>query len=288
MKHAYLLLAHNDFAVLSCLLEALDDSRNVIYIHFDKKLFELPALELRNAELYVLTERVDVRWGDVSVVEAELNLFAAAYKNGPYGHYHLLSGVDMPLQSQDAIHQFCIENSDKQFVGFSHGDQITHITLKVQRYHIFPKYFRSSGSGFDFLRKALRFLTLRLQFLLGIKRNKSIEFKKGTQWVSLTDDFVNYLLSQRKLILKQYRYTFCADEIFVQTVCWNSRFRSQIFNLENEGLGSQRMIRWRDNRIYDWGIDDLEELKKSDLLFARKFNGREFEVVKCLLRYLKS
>ena len=37
MKHAYLILAHNEFEVLRKLISALDDPRNDIFIHFDEK-----------------------------------------------------------------------------------------------------------------------------------------------------------------------------------------------------------------------------------------------------------
>lgn len=36
--HAYLIIAHNEFEVLQKLVGALDDPRNDIYIHFDKKV----------------------------------------------------------------------------------------------------------------------------------------------------------------------------------------------------------------------------------------------------------
>lgn len=42
MKHAYLILAHNEPELLSLLIERLDDARNDIYIHFDRKLTVLP------------------------------------------------------------------------------------------------------------------------------------------------------------------------------------------------------------------------------------------------------
>jgi hypothetical protein len=38
MKHAYLIIAHNEFKVLKKLVEALDDERSDIFIHWDKKL----------------------------------------------------------------------------------------------------------------------------------------------------------------------------------------------------------------------------------------------------------
>ncbi len=38
MKHAYLIIAHHEFELLWHLVNALDDERNAIYIHFDKKV----------------------------------------------------------------------------------------------------------------------------------------------------------------------------------------------------------------------------------------------------------
>ena len=104
MKHAYLILAHMKFD--KCLLQCLDDKRNDIFIHFDYKLTQIPELQTKYANLFIIENRIDVRWGDVSVVEAEYVLFEAASRQGSYAYYHLLSGVDMPLKSQDYIHNF--------------------------------------------------------------------------------------------------------------------------------------------------------------------------------------
>ena len=37
MRHAFLILAHNEFQILKILLSMLDDGRNDIYLHIDKK-----------------------------------------------------------------------------------------------------------------------------------------------------------------------------------------------------------------------------------------------------------
>ncbi len=287
MRHAYLILAHHEFHLLALLLQALDDPRNDIFVHIDKKVVEFSELQTKFANLYVLEDRMDVRWGDLSIVEAELLLFQTAKVCGAYSHYHLLSGVDLPLQSQDAIHAFCESHPAKQFIGYSQGDQAAHISRKVQRYHIFPKHFRSSGSVADKMRQALRFFFLRVQFIFGVKRNTDIEFKKGTQWLSLTEEFVVYLLQQKREILKRYRYSFCADEIFVQTACWNSPFRQQIYDLTDEGRGSQRLIHWRDNQLYDWEDKDVEKLNTKDFLFARKFNSKHMQLVRAIVQKVK-
>lgn len=46
----------------------------------------------------------------------ELNLFKYAHDLGKYDYYHLLSGKDFPLQSQDYIHNFFKQNEGMEFV----------------------------------------------------------------------------------------------------------------------------------------------------------------------------
>lgn len=286
MRHAYLILAHNEFPILEALLDTLDDPRNAIFVHIDKKVVDFPVLQTFHASLHVLNNRLDVRWGDVSVVEAELLLLSEANQFGYFDFYHLLSGVDLPLKSQDEINQFFEKNKGKQFIGYSKDHECTQLSRKVQRYHLFPGYFRSTKSFANHLRRGIRFLALRLQMVFGVKRNRNIAFKKGTQWVSLTQEFVEHLLGEEEAILACYRYTFCADEIFVQTVCWNSPFRNSIYDVESEGKGSQRAIRWKNNQISDWGNGDYEELMGTACIFARKFNVDNMDLVKQVVKHV--
>lgn len=287
MKHAYIILAHNEFQVLEKLIQVLDDVRNDIFIHFDKKLEEYPHFKTKNAGLCILESRIDVRWGDVSVVKAEYALFEAASDKASYSYYHLISGVDMPLKSQDEIHRFFEENRGKEFIGFNQGDNLMHIDRKVQRYHLFARHFRSSGSFVDLCRKMIRAAALRLQYLVHIRRNVDTHFKKGTQWISVTHEFVKYMLSHKEEVLKTYKATFCCDEIFAQTLCWNSSFREMIFDIENEGRGCMRKIGWKNNRLKEWEKDDYAELMQSGLLFARKFNSKNIEIVDQILESLQ-
>lgn len=56
--------------------------------------------------------------GGYSLVNAEMILLRKATEVGYYNHYHLLSGQDLPIQSQETIQKFFLKNSDKEFVGF--------------------------------------------------------------------------------------------------------------------------------------------------------------------------
>ena len=274
MKHAYLILAHGSYALLQRLVSAIDDERNDIFIHIDRK--DLPHLKVKRSRLFLLNEeRVSVFWGDVSVVAAEFALMAFAYKQDEYAYYHLLSGVDLPLKSQNDIHAFFETHQGKEFIGFYDGaDLPASLVRKVQRYHLFAQDFR--GSGLVFLAKRIvRAFAIRIQELLGIKRHTNIRFAKGTQWWSLTGALIEQLLSKQDEILSLYKHTFCADEIAIQTYVYNSPFMAQVFAPEDEAKSSLRHIGWREGALYDWTRADYEDLKHSTALFARKFNEED-------------
>lgn len=67
-KHAYLVMCHNNFEILCKLLSELDDVRNDIYIHVDKKVPSYPHERLKecviNANLYFVN-RLTVSWGGI-------------------------------------------------------------------------------------------------------------------------------------------------------------------------------------------------------------------------------
>lgn len=271
MKHAYLILAHGQWDLLRTLLRCIDDERNDIFVHIDAKVREMPELYADKACLYVLDNRVDVHWGDVSVVEAEYALFEEALKYGPYGYYHLLSGVDLPLKSQDYIHSFFDERQGKEFIGYTLTSMNPEVTRKVQRWHLFPKRFRSG----NVVLKAVRAGFIRLQELTGIMRNRNVDFRKGSQWVSVTDRMARCFVENKPWVMRAFSHTFCSDEIVMQTLCWNSPMRDNIWSLESDAAGCMRVIGWRDGCLYDWNADDYDTLADSEGLFARKFNGSD-------------
>ena len=163
--HAYLILAHNDPSLLKTLVSCLDDSRNDIYVHWDAKSGEAPELQTNNAHLYVLENRVKVNWAGFSMVEAEYRLFKAAYDNGPYVYYHLLSGADLPIKSQDYIHEKCAEMRGTEFIAFADAPQ-SEIDYRVQHFFLFPEKFKGAG----IVKKAIRSICLIAQDLDGYRR----------------------------------------------------------------------------------------------------------------------
>ena len=276
MKHAYLILAHNEPELLSLLVERLDDVRNDIYIHFDRKLSVFPDIKTLHAGLYILKDRVDVRWADVSMLEAEYKLFHAVVDSGSqYSHHHLISGVDLPLKNQDYIHSFFAQHQGKEFVGLHQRPMNSHADRALHYWHPFTRSFRGSGCVFA-IKRILRYLVIQTQVLLGIRRNTTIPFHKGGQWVSITRELIDYLLEQEDRAFTIFSRTFGADEYFVPTLIWDTPFMERLFDATDESRGAMRYIGWRaDGQLIDFTSQDLPALQQTEYLFARKFNSRD-------------
>lgn len=274
MKHAYLIIAHHDFDLLRRLVRALDDVRNDIYIHIDLKVRDIPPLKVFHAGLFLLPNRIDVRWGDISQIETEYCLYKTAFRQGIYAYYHLLSGVDMPIKSQNYIHSFFQQRVGTEFIGFQQADNQKELRIKIGKFHCFPKSFKESA-GLGLMKHVVRSGCLFLQKILGYGRNKDITIKKGPNWCSLTESFVQFLIEHEQEIYKRFHHSFCADEIYKQTLCWNSSFRSKVYDIQDEYRSCVRAIDWSAGMPKFWSKDEVCELVKSSALFARKFSGAD-------------
>ena len=277
-RHAYLIIAHNEYTVLETLLSMLDDRRNDIFLHIDRRADELyrqvSGITMNHARLHLLSDRINVYWGDISQVKVEYLLFETAHRNHHYDYYHLLSGVDLPLKSQDYIHRFFAENAGKEFVGYwNDASHIRDLDRKVSRYYFFLRYYKDRKHPLHGLTSFCRNMALAVQKLFHLRRKADYEFKKGFQWLSITDAFCSYLIQQKPAVMKRFRHTLCPDEIFLHTVLWNSPFRKNIYCHDDPQKGSMRLIDWQRGNPYVWQDSDFDELMSSDALFARKFSS---------------
>ena len=112
---------------------------------------------------------------------------------------------------------------------------------------------------------------LKMQRIVGVFRHKNVRFQKGPQWFSITDDFARHILSAYPWVRRLFRYTFCPDELFVQTVLINSTFVDRQYKTPVTGYIARR-IDWKRGYPYVFKTTDFDELVNSPELFARKFD----------------
>ena len=269
MRFAYLIIAHNEFEVLKRLVSELDDVRNDIYIHFDKKVKALPKIEVRHSNLYILDKRIDVRWGHVSQIKTEMLLFETALQNGPYEYYHLISGTHMPLKSQDELRQYFSDKHGKSVIYRLVKDDEYQETLKMHRISLF---MRGYSSGNRLISRCAQFMwkaCIALQRIFHITVNNGFNFYKASNWVSLTQEAVEYLVEHNKTINRRYRHSFCGDEYFVPSELLSSPLLDQV-------AVSPLLLKCDIRRAHPevFHLNQLDELRKTEYMFARKFTAQ--------------
>ena len=263
-RHAYILLVHENSEFVLELLQVLDFHLNDIYLHIDKKWTDAPIPAFRNvvsnSNLIISSTRHDVKWGSGSVVQAELDTLQLAHDHGQYGYYHLLSGYDLPVLGIDEIHAFF----DGKTESFMDIDTVlsTEQYLRYSRYHFRFLYF---------LPGIFNRINMWVQKQLRIDRLKHlpkplVKPAYGSQWASLTEEAVEILINNRRLIRRISRCTHIPDEFYKQTI------------LLGYGLpissDNKRYIDWSEFKPHPKSLvmADLPAITASKKFFARKIS----------------
>ncbi len=267
-------MAHEEERQLQALVAALDEAGWDMFVHIDAKSpFDGSTLTRSNGRLIILSGRVDCRWGDYSLVEAELNLIDEALSQGDYSYLHLISGTDYPLSGLSHIRDFCEANSGKEFIGFSQNVKKGELTWRSGRRFLFTRDFQSKSP----MKRILRKLHAAAQSLPGLGRKIDAEVKKGAQWWSITGEFARYVIERREWIDKHFRATYCPDEMVMQTLVWNSPFCERLFDTTDEFRGCMRYIPWTNGYLRPFTEADYAAMKSSDRFFGRKFTLKDIE-----------
>lgn len=277
-RHAYLIMAHNNPGQLMKLLGLLDDARNDIYLHIDQKAVEMGASDFSSCLKYsnfVQVDSVATNWGGASLVKAELNLLRKAVQ-GDYSYYHLISGADLPLKTQDQIHEFFQVHHGLEFLHFDPLDLASKEIARVKYYYplqeIIGRYRR-----YKLLRQLLsavaNFLII-IQKVFRVNRlYPGMHIAKGAQWFSISQALAKYVIQSEGWIQKFVKFSLIPDEIFLQTLVLNSLFKDRLFwaGFDNDYRACMRAIEWGP-RIYTYRQHDFDRIIGSEYLFARKFD----------------
>lgn len=268
-RHAFLVMAHKNLGQLKILLSLLDHPRTDIYLHVDQRAagFNEAHLSccLKHSSLYLLP-RKRVVWGSRDQIRCEFRLMEAALQ-GEYSYYHLLSGQDLPIKPMEEILAFFDECGGREFVSFR-SRKISRKEYERLSLFWWPRLYLS----FPKLSKAL----CDLQRLLGVDRlkGKGITLYKGANWFSCTHAYVSALVRDQKRILRLFSFSHCGDEVFLQTHLMATPFRERLYDdsFSNACRANMRLVDWNRGDPYVFRTSDLDELRQSEMLFARKFD----------------
>lgn len=276
-RHAYLIMAHHHFDMLKKLIAALDSENADFYIHINKNAQNVDEQDILSAAVKSRAQifrKYRITWGADTQIRCELFLMEQAAK-GQYDHYHLLSGVDIPLKTGKEIEAF-FESQTGSFLEIKQEQDLTGTLDRVRYYYPLQPYIgrQKADRGFAYaLLDQLDYESQKIQRLLGIDRTKHAPFAycRGANWFSITHELLAYALSQKKLIKKYFYSTRNADEMFLQCVVMASPLQDAITR------DSLRLVDWQRTEHggcspHTFTMEDWDMLTGSDKLFARKFD----------------
>lgn len=278
MKHAFLILAHNNFNVTKALFHQLDDADFEIFIHINAKVAEFPREDLEScvsrARLHFV-QRVPIGYCNYSMVEGVKSLMRSA-GNSYHDYYHLLSGADLMSKTRDEFKKFFEVHRGTEFVGFSKSFQEDNV--KYRNFFVANCRQDSHWKSVFFIR--LRRALISLQKSLLMENCPPCEVKKGTDWYSITHDAMMYLLEEEPKFKRYFYRAYCPTEFFAQTILWNSPFRERLSAAQNEFDACLRTIDWDRGSPYVYRRSDEQMLLSAPGMFARKFDENvDMEIV---------
>ena len=262
MKHAYLIQAHCNAEQLGRLLNLLDDPRNDVYLHLDAKWkIDPAAFSCARAGLHIVP-RISVNWGGPSQIWSELILLREAVKT-PHDYYHLLSGMDLPIKTQDEVDAFFEAGTGKEYLEF--WEMNPHNLSRML-------YSPLCEHGAKWWGNLVNNIFKGVQMAFGIKRNRSVKFYRGANWFSITHGFAEYVVSREDWVRRVFSHTCCCDEVFLQTLLMCSPFAGAAAGTNLRFIDWERRESTRHPHIFR--SDDFPLLLSRPELFARKFDAR--------------
>lgn len=277
MKIAILILLHEYNEQQKKLIRNLSKDFD-IYVHIDKRT-NINETDVADKNVYAY-KKYNVYWGNYTQILATFFLFKTA-ANGKYDRYIFISGADLPLKTNSEIKSFFANNNKEYFDfcklpnskwadengGFDRIDYIHVRQINRGKTWLFTKFF------IKLINKINIKCIIPLMRKLGIRRKRlnGVDYYGGANWMDLTNNCVSQIITfaeTHKKFVKKFRHTKCADEIFFQTIILNY---VKNIDVDNKCL---RYIDWYSGPDYPriMRIEDYPKLKKSDCLFARKFN----------------
>ena len=206
-KHALLIQAHQDISYFIKLAK-IQPSVN-FYVHMDAKSRDFPKTDLANlANVVLLSDRVSVRWGGFSQIEATLKLFETAFANEDNAYFHLVSGEDVVLQPFEVI-----EKQWQQRFGFQ-----AMMSCEIAPQYAYRFIMDSPHADSNWQRQLTGKIITKLQ--QGVAKVKpyhsAIYF--GSQWFSVTRADWEKIVPFTDEYSDFFRHKLVPDEHFFQTL----------------------------------------------------------------------
>jgi len=209
----------------------VDKDKYTIYIHYKTNK------TLTYFEKYKLTNCIETKWGELSLVKAQNLLLSAAITDPDNKHFILLSNSCIPLKSFDHIYE--------------------HLDEPVS-------YFNMANQNACFP---------RCNTVLAYIPRESIQ--KASQWCILNRKHTELLLNTAKDYYKRFALSPVPDEHCYITALYVHHLQNEIVATQDLSNGATTFVNWSKGFVNYYKTIDKKEL--IFLLNSKCFFGRKFD-----------
>jgi len=278
VKIAYLIMVHSLETVrgVDRILHRLYHPKHTFVIHLDLNADSRAQRLLKNiSEKYDPTQtNIKIistqknHWGGISLIQTLLDLISTAIKTNRQWDFAInLSGKCYPIKTPQQIERRLSKYKGHNFLN-TDGTDGFFFEPKLERVDLM---FVETDDGVVTLSKYYyeqRFYPPKL-----IPSREYI--RHGSQWVTLSREFCQFLITdiKAKHFLVFFSTTRFADEMYLQTIAWNTKFNETTFKRPRRDI-TMRFVWWGPYRSHPetLTVAHLPYMMSSNALFARKFN----------------
>ena len=234
--------------------------------------------------VFVLKKRIKTYWGGYSQCKYQYELIDECVESKiKFDYAFFLSGLDYPLWSNGKIKDFLRNNLRKEFI---QGMNLTNcytppkMQTRVRLYHFRDLNIRNKflyRCIYGCMREFLKCVHIvKKNYLIVDKTRKDVYC--GSSWWCLSYDCIEYihtvLSDKNNAYTKYFKTCLAPDELLIQTIVFNSRFKDKALLYEGDYPGLVNLtplhyIEYAD-KIAVYSEQDFDKLISSGKMFCRK------------------
>jgi hypothetical protein len=278
-RTAYILTIHkNPDQVNKFIKQIVVDDNADVFIHIDKKSYDNLFFKIvKHPNVKVLKESIDVKWGDITQVDATNLLLEEVISTGvKYDFVCFRSGQDLLVKN--GFKGFLMENKEKIFMNaYSVNKNEPHAAFVNVSWPISSR--RLYLNPFHPIRLFRRLIQVCYGVGLNLFPNPynlpdSYSIYNGSNWFCLplkVAKYINRFLKENEWYYKAFENSLCPDEFFFQTLIMNSEFKTDVIDNNLMYIKFGETLKGRNNPV-TLGMEHIDIIKESNKFFARKFD----------------
>jgi hypothetical protein len=277
-RTAFILQIHkNPDQVNKFINQLISNQYSDVYIHIDRKSYGLESKIIKSPRVRILKESIDVKWGDITQVDATLLLLKEVAASGiDYDFVCFRSGQDMLVKN--GFMEFLAENKNKIFLNAYrvHNEEQHASFVNVSWPEWARKLYIAPYHPLRILRRGIAFI-----YSYGInifphkhKLPSSLSIYNGSNWFCIpleTAYYITEYVNKNPWYYEAFKQSLVPDEFFFQTLIMNSKYKSDVINHNLMYIKFGESIKTRNNPI-TLKMDHIDIIKNSNEYFARKFD----------------